>query len=92
MGIRRALSFAFRRGYRSKPLPRCSERSAILNGSGFSCGSLRARLACRNWLKHVFYALADDHLPPMLDNAIEHAAEGRAAVSADLEHGKDINS
>ena len=46
----------------------------------------------RREAKHVFYALADDHLPPMLDNAIEHAAEGRAAVSADLEHGKDINS
>jgi len=40
VGIRRALSFASRRGYRSKPLPRCSERSAILKGSGFSCGSL----------------------------------------------------
>ena len=40
--------------------------------------------------KHVFYGLADGHLPPMLSNAIDHAAEGRTAVSADLGHGKDI--
>jgi DNA-binding transcriptional ArsR family regulator len=46
----------------------------------------------RREAKHVFYALADEHLPPMLRNAIEHAAEGRTAVSADLGHGKDINS
>ena len=29
----------------------------------------------RREAKHVFYALADEHLPPMLRNAIEHAAE-----------------
>jgi DNA-binding transcriptional ArsR family regulator len=40
----------------------------------------------RREAKHVFYALADDHLPPMLGNAIEHAAEGRTAVSADPGH------
>jgi ArsR family transcriptional regulator len=44
----------------------------------------------RRQAKHVFYALADEHLPPMLHNAIEHAAEDRTVVSADLGHGKDI--
>jgi ArsR family transcriptional regulator, lead/cadmium/zinc/bismuth-responsive transcriptional repressor len=44
----------------------------------------------RREAKHVFYALADGHLPPMLSNAIDHAAEGRTAVSADPGHGKDI--
>lgn len=44
----------------------------------------------RREAKHVFYSLADEHLPPMLRNAIEHAAEDRTAVSTDLEHGKDI--
>ena len=44
----------------------------------------------RREAKHVFYALADEHLPPLLRSAIEHAAEDRTAVSADLGHGKDI--
>jgi ArsR family transcriptional regulator, lead/cadmium/zinc/bismuth-responsive transcriptional repressor len=44
----------------------------------------------RREAKHVFYALADEHLPPMLGNAIDHAAEDRTAVSADPGHGKEI--
>ena len=44
----------------------------------------------RREAKHVFYALADEHLPPMLRNAIEHAAEDRTAVSADPGHRKEI--
>ena len=44
----------------------------------------------RREAKHVFYALADEHLPPMLRNAIEHAAEDTTGVSTDLGHGKDI--
>ena len=41
--------------------------------------------------KHVFCCLADEHLPPMLRNAIEHAAEDRTAVSADRGPRKEIN-
>jgi len=33
--------------------------------------------------------LADEHVLPLVRNAIDHAAESRAAVSADLGHGKD---
>src|SRR6266446_9898491 len=44
----------------------------------------------RREAKHVFYALADEHLPPMLRNAIEHAAEDPTGVSTDLGHGQNI--
>jgi ArsR family transcriptional regulator len=44
----------------------------------------------RREAKHVFYSLADEDLPPMLRNAIEHAAEDRTAVSADPRHKKEI--
>jgi ArsR family transcriptional regulator len=43
----------------------------------------------RREAKHVFYALPDEHVPPLIRNAIDHAAESRPAVSADLGHGKD---
>jgi DNA-binding transcriptional ArsR family regulator len=43
----------------------------------------------RREAKHVFYALADEHVLPLVRNAIDHAAEGRSGVSADLGHGKD---
>jgi hypothetical protein len=46
----------------------------------------------RHEAKHVFYALADEHLLPMIRNAIDHAAEGRTAVSEDRGQGKDITS
>lgn len=39
--------------------------------------------------KHVFYALADEHVLPLVHNAIDHAAEGRTVVSAAPGHGKD---
>src|SRR5260370_39894274 len=37
----------------------------------------------RREAKHVFYSLADEHVLPLVRNAIDHAAEGRTAVSAD---------
>jgi DNA-binding transcriptional ArsR family regulator len=37
----------------------------------------------RREAKHVFYSLADDHVLPLIRNAIDHAAEGPTAVSAD---------
>lgn len=43
----------------------------------------------RREAKHIFYALADEHVLPLVRNAIDHAAESRTAVSADLGHGKD---
>jgi ArsR family transcriptional regulator, lead/cadmium/zinc/bismuth-responsive transcriptional repressor len=43
----------------------------------------------RREAKHVFYALADEHVLPLIRNAIDHAAERRTAVSADLGHEKD---
>jgi ArsR family transcriptional regulator, lead/cadmium/zinc/bismuth-responsive transcriptional repressor len=43
----------------------------------------------RREAKHVFYALADEHVLPLIRNAIDHAAESRTAVSANLRHGKD---
>jgi ArsR family transcriptional regulator, lead/cadmium/zinc/bismuth-responsive transcriptional repressor len=46
----------------------------------------------RREAKHVFYALADEHVLPLVRNAIDHAAEGRTAVSAAFGHGKDENS
>ncbi|HXC14188.1 MAG TPA: metalloregulator ArsR/SmtB family transcription factor [Stellaceae bacterium] len=39
--------------------------------------------------RHIFYALADEHVLPLIRNAIEHAAEGRTAVSADPGHRED---
>ena len=43
----------------------------------------------RREAKHVFYALADEHVLPLVRNAIDHAAESRTVVSADFGHGKD---
>jgi ArsR family transcriptional regulator, lead/cadmium/zinc/bismuth-responsive transcriptional repressor len=43
----------------------------------------------RREAKHVFYALADEHVLPLVRNAIDHAAESRTGVSADFRHGKD---
>jgi ArsR family transcriptional regulator, lead/cadmium/zinc/bismuth-responsive transcriptional repressor len=45
----------------------------------------------RREAKHVFYALADEHVVPMIRNAIDHAAEGRIAASDDFFHGKDTS-
>jgi DNA-binding transcriptional ArsR family regulator len=46
----------------------------------------------RREAKHVFYALADEHVFALVRNAIYHAAEGRSAVSADPGHRKDEKS
>ena len=43
----------------------------------------------RREAKHVFYALADEHVLPLIRNAIDHAAEVRTAMSAVFEHRKD---
>jgi ArsR family transcriptional regulator, lead/cadmium/zinc/bismuth-responsive transcriptional repressor len=43
----------------------------------------------RRKAKHVFYVLADEHVLPLVRNAINHAAESRTAVSAIFGHGKD---
>jgi ArsR family transcriptional regulator, lead/cadmium/zinc/bismuth-responsive transcriptional repressor len=45
----------------------------------------------RREAKHVFYTLADQHVLPLVHNAIDHAAEGRSAASADPEHEKEYN-
>jgi ArsR family transcriptional regulator, lead/cadmium/zinc/bismuth-responsive transcriptional repressor len=45
----------------------------------------------RREAKHVFYTLADQHVLPLVHNAIDHAAEGRTAVSTDSEDIKDDN-
>lgn len=43
----------------------------------------------RREAKHIFYRLADEHVFPLVSNAIDHAAESRTAVPADSGHGKD---
>jgi len=45
----------------------------------------------RRQAKHMFYALADEHVLPLIRNAIDHAAERRTAVSAASGHGKDTS-
>lgn len=45
----------------------------------------------RREAKHVFYTLADQHVLPLVHNAIDHAAEGRTAGSTDVANGKDSN-
>ena len=46
----------------------------------------------RREAKHAFYTLADQHVLPLIQNAIDHAAEGRAAISAAPPPEKDENS
>jgi ArsR family transcriptional regulator len=44
----------------------------------------------RREARHVFYALADEHVLPLVRNAIDHAAEGgRTAVSANPGQGRE---
>src|SRR5689334_3129784 len=43
----------------------------------------------RREAKHVFYALADEHVLPLIRNAIDHAAESRTAIPAVFGYGKD---
>jgi DNA-binding transcriptional ArsR family regulator len=43
----------------------------------------------RREAKHIFYALADEHVLPLVRNAIDHAAESRTAVSAEIGNRKD---
>jgi ArsR family transcriptional regulator, lead/cadmium/zinc/bismuth-responsive transcriptional repressor len=37
----------------------------------------------RREARHVFYSLTDEHVLPLVRNAVDHAAEGRTAMSAD---------
>jgi DNA-binding transcriptional ArsR family regulator len=46
----------------------------------------------RREAKHAFYTLADQHVLPLIQNAIDHAAEGRTAMTAALAHEKDEDS
>jgi ArsR family transcriptional regulator, lead/cadmium/zinc/bismuth-responsive transcriptional repressor len=43
----------------------------------------------RREAKHVFYALADEHVLPLVRNAIDHASESRTAVSTVFALGKE---
>ena len=45
----------------------------------------------RREAKHMFYALADEHVLPLIRNAIDHAAERRAAVFTGSRRGKERN-
>jgi ArsR family transcriptional regulator, lead/cadmium/zinc/bismuth-responsive transcriptional repressor len=45
----------------------------------------------RREAKHVFYALADEHVLPLIRNAVDHAAESRTEVPAGLGHGKVLS-
>jgi ArsR family transcriptional regulator, lead/cadmium/zinc/bismuth-responsive transcriptional repressor len=45
----------------------------------------------RREAKHVFYALADEHVLPLVRNAVDHAAESRTEVSAVVDTEKDMN-
>ena len=45
----------------------------------------------RREAKHIFYALADEHVLPLVRNAIDHAAEGRIAMSTDPGQGKEVS-
>jgi DNA-binding transcriptional ArsR family regulator len=42
----------------------------------------------RREAKHVFYALADEHVLQLVRNAIDHAAESRSGMSAVSGHDK----
>ena len=44
----------------------------------------------RREAKHVFYALADERVLPLVRNAVDHAAESRTGESADFGQGKDM--
>src|SRR5947209_15545829 len=46
----------------------------------------------RREAKHAFYTLADQHVLPLIQNAIDHVAEGRTAMSAALVQEKDETS
>jgi ArsR family transcriptional regulator, lead/cadmium/zinc/bismuth-responsive transcriptional repressor len=46
-------------------------------------------LGRRREARRVFYALADEHVLPLVRNAIDRAAESRTGVSRDIGHGKD---
>ena len=45
----------------------------------------------RREARHIFYRLADEHVLPLIRNAIDHAAESRTGVSAGFGHGKEPN-
>ncbi len=62
----------------------CVTELAELSGEGLSTISQRLRTLRSEGLvrrrragKHVYYALADDHIATLINNALEHASEGR---------------
>jgi ArsR family transcriptional regulator len=67
--------------------------SELAEGEGEKITTVSARLKIlagvrlvrrRREAKHVFYALATDHVLTLIQNAIDHAAKSRTAMSADL--------
>jgi DNA-binding transcriptional ArsR family regulator len=65
--------------------------SELVEGEGEKITTVSARLKIlagvrlvrrRREAKHVFYALANDHVLTLFQNAIDHAAKSRTAVSA----------
>lgn len=46
----------------------------------------------RREAKHAFYTLADQHVLPLIRNAIDHAAEGPTAMSAGPADEREDNS
>jgi ArsR family transcriptional regulator len=72
--------------------------SELAEGEGEKITTMSARLKVlslvrlvrrRREAKHIFYALADEHVLPLIRNAIDHAAEGRTAVFTVSRRGKD---
>jgi ArsR family transcriptional regulator len=67
--------------------------SELVEGEGEKITTVSARLKIlagvrlvrrRREAKHVFYALATDHVLTLVQNAVDHAAKSRTAMSADL--------
>jgi ArsR family transcriptional regulator, lead/cadmium/zinc/bismuth-responsive transcriptional repressor len=74
--------------------------SQLAQDEGEKISTVSARLKILNVMrlvrrrreaKHVFYALADEHVLPLIRNAVDHAAESRTAVPAGLGHGKVLS-
>jgi ArsR family transcriptional regulator len=72
--------------------------SELAEGEGEKITTVSARLKTlyavrlvrrRREAKHVYYALADEHVLPLVRNAIDHAAESRNTVSASAGQEKD---
>ena len=72
--------------------------SELAEQEGQKIGTVSARLKAlytvrlvkrRREAKHVFYTLTDDHVLRLVRNAIDHAAEGRTALSEETGHEEE---